>query len=253
MPQPPCPTPASAPRSARRPRRGPRSSHGDWAPAADRADPVEVLEAEDADRVPELVPIRYGRMLVSPFAFYRGAAAIMAADLAATPTRASGCSSAATRTCRTSAPSRPPERSWSSTSTTSTRRCPGPFEWDLKRLAASFEIAGRDRGFDDAAAARDRARRRRAPTASAMRELAELSNLDIWYARLDVSQIREAFAPAASKQRAQERSSATSPRPQRKDRHAGLAKLTTRVDGELRIVSDPPLLVPLEELSRASS
>ena len=139
-----------------------------------------------------------------------------------------------------------PTATWSSTSTTSTRPCPGPWEWDLKRLAASFEIAGRDRGFGDAQ------RREIVLTAARayrehMRELAELSNLDVWYQRLDVSQIREAFAPAASKKerKAFERNVAKA---QRKDRLRAFSKLTTRVDGELRIVSDPPVLVPLEEL-----
>ena len=123
---------------------------------------------------------------------------------------------------------------------------PGPWEWDLKRLVASFEIAGRDRGFGDAQ------RREIVLTAARtyrehMRELAELSNLDVWYKRLDVSQIREAFAPAASKKqrKAFDRNVAKT---QRKDRLRAFSKLTTRVDGELRFVSDPPVLVPFEEI-----
>ena len=194
------------PRGRRRPNerrsarpRAPRSplDHGDWEPAANRRTRSR-CSSEDADRVPELVPLRHGRMLVSAFTFYRGAAAIMAADLAARRTPGCGFRRAATRTCRTSAPTPRPAGTWSSTSTTSTRPCPGPWEWDLKRLAASFEIAGRDRGFDDA-------QRRDIVLAAArayrehMRELAGLSNLDVWYRAVDVSQIRDAFATSAGK------------------------------------------------------
>ena len=101
----------------------PRASHGDWAPAADRRDPVELLEEQAASRVPELVPIRYGRMLVSPFTFFRGAAYPMAADLAGAPRTGLRCSSAAMRTCRTSVGSPRPTGGSCSASTTSTRRC----------------------------------------------------------------------------------------------------------------------------------
>ena len=126
----------------------PRSSHAVFEPAADRPDPVELLERQADARVPELVPIRYGRMLASPFTFYRGAALIMASDLAATPRSGfDGPDAAATPTSPTSGSTRRPSAASSSTSTTSTRRCPGPWEWDVKRLAVSMLIAARDNEF----------------------------------------------------------------------------------------------------------
>jgi Uncharacterized protein conserved in bacteria (DUF2252) len=124
----------------------PRSAHGDWEPASDRPDPLEVLEAQAADRVPELVPLRYGRMLVSPFTFYRGAAAIMAADLAPTPSsglRVQACGDAHLSNFGAYAA---PDRNLVVDINDFDETLPGPWEWDLKRLAASFEIGGRDRG-----------------------------------------------------------------------------------------------------------
>ena len=139
---------AAAGKAARE--RAPRSSHGEWEPAADRPDPLEVLERQAADRVPELVPLRYGRMLASPFTFYRGAAAIMAADLAATPSsglRVQACGDAHLSNFGGYAA---PDRSLVVDINDFDETLPGPWEWDVKRLAASFEIGGRDRGFDDA-------------------------------------------------------------------------------------------------------
>ena len=132
----------------------PLEAHAEF-DAAPTRDPVGLLLSQSESRVPELVPVRHGRMLVSPFTYYRGAALPMAADLADTPIAGSGCSCAATRTCPTSGCSGRPSGSSSSTSTTSTRRCPGPWEWDVKRLAASFEVAGaRQRLHREAAGAR---------------------------------------------------------------------------------------------------
>ena len=129
----------------------PRSSHGRWEPAADRPDPVALLEEQGATRVPELVPIRYGRMLVSPFTFYRGAALIMAADLAATPRsglNAQLCGDAHLLELRRVRLAGAPDSMFDINDFDET--LPGPWEWDVKRLAASFEIAGRDRGFKPA-------------------------------------------------------------------------------------------------------
>ena len=128
----------------------PRSSHGRWEPAVNRPDPVALLEEQAASRVPELVPIRYGRMLVSPFTFYRGAALIMAADLAATPRsglHAQICGDAHLSNFGVFAS---PERQAMFDINDFDETLPGPWEWDVKRLAASFEIAGRDRGFTPA-------------------------------------------------------------------------------------------------------
>ena len=235
----------------------PRSSHGEWEPVGARLDPVEILERQAADRVPELVPLRYGRMLVSAFTFYRGAAAIMAADLAAT--RDSGlwvqaCGDAHLSNFGAFAA---PDRVQVADVNDFDETLPGPWEWDVKRLAASFEIGARDRGFGD----KDRAAISRIAAGAYrvhMRELAQLSNLDLWYRRVDVDQIRDAFAQMVTKEERKrfERNLAKS---QRKDRMRAFSKLTERVDGELRIASDPPVLVPLEglyqgeQLARAES
>jgi uncharacterized protein (DUF2252 family) len=165
----------------------PRSSHSDFALAAER-DPVAVLEAQAPSRVPDLVPLRYGRMLVSPFTFYRGAAAVMAHDLASTPRaglRVQLCGDAHLSNVGGYAS---PERSLVFDLNDFDETLAGPFEWDVKRLAASFEIAGRDRNFTKA--------QRQSAVLSAvrayrewMRKLAEARNLDVWYARLDVATI----------------------------------------------------------------
>src|SRR5437763_1286072 len=125
----------------------PRSSHAEWAPPADRPDPVEILEGQAETRVPELVPIRYGRMLVSPFTFYRGSAAVMAFDLASMPDtglRAQLCGDAHLSNFGLFAA---PDRRLVFDINDFDETLPGPWEWDVKRLAASFEIGGRDRTF----------------------------------------------------------------------------------------------------------
>ena len=158
----------------------PRSSHGRWEPAADRPDPVALLEEQAESRVPQLVPIRYGRMLVSPFTFYRGAALIMATDLAPTPR-----SGVTVQVCGDAHLSNfglfgSPERRMLFDINDFDETLPGPWEWDVKRLAASFEIMGRDRGFDPAdrraivmAGVREYRDR--------MRQAAGMGTLDAWY------------------------------------------------------------------------
>lgn len=224
----------------------PRTSHGDWEPAADRPDPLQVLEGQAADRIPELVPLRHGRMLVSPFTFYRGAAAIMAADLAPTPSSGLWVQACGDAHLSNFGAYAAPDRNLVLDINDFDETLPGPWEWDLKRLGASFEIGARDRGFDDS-------ERRDVVLAAArtyrqgMHLYAGLTNLDLWYHRVDVGQIREAFAPAVSKRERQafDRNVAKT---RRKDRLLAFSKLTRRVDGELRIASDPPVLVPLEEV-----
>jgi uncharacterized protein (DUF2252 family) len=224
----------------------PRSSHADFELAPDR-DPVAVLEAQATSRVPELVPVRYGRMLVSPFTFYRGAAAVMAHDLASTPRaglRAQLCGDAHLSNVGGFAS---PERTLVFDLNDFDETLPGPFEWDVKRLAASFEIAGRDRDFTTA----ERAKAVLAAVGSYrawMRKLAAARNLDVWYARLDVETIEQnlreqqaaAQADAVAKGAAKART---------KDSLKAFAKLTHLVDGEPRIVSDPPLIVPAADLA----
>ncbi len=225
----------------------PRSSHGEWAPGADRADPVELLERQATSRVGQLVPLRYGRMLASPFTFYRGAAAVMAADLAPTPR-----TGLTTQLCGDAHLSNfgafaSPERRLVFDLNDFDETLPGPWEWDVKRLVASFSLAGRDRGCKGAerqdvvlAAARE--------YRETMRRLARMGNLESWYQQLDADAIaarwatavggkqRKAFARNVAKARA-------------KDSERAFAKLVEEVDGKLRILSNPPLIVPAEELA----
>src|SRR6476661_357855 len=217
----------------------PRSSHAGFELGEDR-DPVAILEAQAPSRVPELVPIRYGRMLVSPFSFYRGAAAIMAHDLASTPRaglRVQLCGDAHLSNVGGFAS---PERRLVFDLNDFDETLPGPFEWDVKRLAASIEIAGRDRGFDD--------KIRRASVLASMRSFAAMGNLGVWYSRLDVTQLLAGLAAQKQKRQIKTVKQAAA-KAQTKDSLKAFAKLTQEVDGEPRIISDPPLLVPIHELA----
>ena len=224
----------------------PRTSHGEWSPAAGREDPVAILERQAETRVPELIAIRYGRMLRSPFAFYRGAAAIMAADLAPlqrTGLRVQLCGDAHLSNFGSFAG---PDRRLVFDLNDFDETLPGPFEWDVKRLAASVEIAGRDRAVPPAA-------RRRAVRATvrryreAMHGLAELRTLDVWYARHDVDALLASYRKEASgaERRKLDRQVA---RTRSKDSLRALSKLTEPTGGSRRFIHDPPLLVPLAEL-----
>ena len=222
--------------------RVPRSSHV-LLEVQDGRDPVALLEAQAASRVAELVPIRYGRMLASPFAFFRGAAAVMAYDLAPLPRtglQAQLCGDAHLMNFGGFAS---PERSFVFDLNDFDETIPGPFEWDVKRLAASFEVAGRDRGFDPPV--RESAVRELTGSyRSSMREFAEMRALDVWYTRLDSTAVEEELTrerkARESRVLAQEVEKA-----QAKDNLQALAKLTVEVDGKPRIVSDPPLVVPI--------
>jgi uncharacterized protein (DUF2252 family) len=226
--------------------RAPRSSHGEWEPAAGREDPVAILEAQAESRVQELLPIRYGRMSVSPFTFYRGAAAVMAADLAATPTsglRVQACGDAHLSNFGVFAA---PDRRLVFDLNDFDESLPGPWEWDLKRLAASFEIAGRENGYkrkerDAVLATLGRQYR------AALRGFAGMRNLEVWYARLDEDAIREQLRNAGQR-KLSEKAEKSAAKARTKDSLRALGKLTERVDGELRIVNRPPLVVPIEEL-----
>jgi uncharacterized protein (DUF2252 family) len=225
----------------------PRSVHGEWEPPAGR-DPVATLAAQDQSRVPELVPIRYGRMLSSAFAFYRGGAAVMAADLAAGPDtglRAQLCGDAHLSNFGVFSA---PDRRLVFDCNDFDETLPGPFEWDVKRLAASIAIAGRERGFR-------RGERRQALelTAQAYREsmrgFAGMRNLDVWYARVDVESAKENLGTSLSAARLREMDRKLD-KARGKDSVRALRKLTTTgEDGRLRIVSEPPLITPLSELA----
>ena len=164
----------------------PRSRHGEWEVPADRTDPLEILALQATTRVPDLVPIRYGRMAASPFAFFRGAAAVMAADLAHeehSHLQVQLCGDAHLSNFGGFAS---PERDMVFDVNDFDETLPGPFEWDLKRLAASIEIAARGRGFDDALRCSLVAQSVRGYR-TAIREFATIPNLGIWYQKLDAS------------------------------------------------------------------
>ena len=224
----------------------PRRSHGQWQPHAGRPDPVALLEEQATSRVPELVPLRYGRMLVSPFTFYRGAALIMASDLSATPRsglRTQICGDAHLSNFGVFAS---PERQLMFDINDFDETLPGPWEWDVKRLGASFEIAGRDRGFSP--------QDRRAVVAAGvaeyrtrMQQMAAMRNLDVWYAHIEVTKMFEQLSSLATKkQRA--KAEANIAKARTRDSMQAFSKLTHEVDGQRRIISDPPLIVPIEEL-----
>jgi uncharacterized protein (DUF2252 family) len=226
--------------------RVPRSSHAAWEAPRDRPEPIAVLEEQARSRLPDLVPIRYGRMAASPFAFFRGAAAIMAADLAATPSsgiRVQLCGDAHLSNFGGFAS---PERDLVFSVNDFDETLPGPWEWDVKRLAASLAIAGRERGF----AARER---RAIVTAAAsryreaMRSFAGQRNLDVWYARLDATRMLDLFGREAKRKQVQRFDRVVS-KAHTKDSLRAFDKFCHDVDGEPRIASDPPLIVPIDEL-----
>ena len=224
----------------------PRTAHGEWAPAADRPDPVELLEEQAASRVQELVPIRYGRMLVSPFTFFRGAAYPMAADLAGAPRSGLEVQLCGDAHLSNFGGFAAPDRRLVFSINDFDETLPGPFEWDVKRLVASFAVAGRDRGFD----AKQRQSINLMVTRSyreAIRSFAAMSNLELWYARIDVDEIA-ALAAQRGSPKQQKRFERNLAKARSKDSLKAFAKLTTIVDGEPRIASDPPLIVPIEEV-----
>jgi uncharacterized protein (DUF2252 family) len=219
----------------------PRSSHAGWAPPPDRRDPLAILDESNATRLPELVPVRYGRMLTDPFSFFRGAPAVMAHDLARTPTtsiRPQICGDAHIANFGLFAT---PERRLTFDVNDFDETLPGPFEWDIKRLAASIAVAARTSGSPDATArniVRDAAR----AYARRSRELAELTTLDIWNLQTDVEaqltrlpdrEARKVLADVAGKART-------------RTHLRTLSKLTTVIEGQRVIVDDPPLVVRLQ-------
>ena len=235
----------------------PPSSHTEWAPASDRPDPVGLLEEQDATREPDLVPVRLGRMLVSPFTFYRGGAKIMAADLKDTPTaglRVQLCGDAHLSNFGVFAS---PERRLLFDVNDFDETLPGPFEYDVKRMAASFTIAGRNNGFtkaDTKAATLASVRAYR----EAMASFAKMGTMAIWYAHLDEEEllqgIRSAAKAATSKiggkaaKRAEKTAEKAAAKAHTRDSLQALSKLGELVDGQYRIVSQPPIVVPLRDL-----
>ena len=227
----------------------PRASHGDWEPALHRPDPVELLEEQAQSRVPELVPIRYGRMLVSPFTFYRGAAYLMASDLASGPR-----TGLHTQLCGDAHLSNfggfaAPDRRMVFSINDFDETLPGPFEWDVKRLVASFAVAGRDRGFDPKQRETINREVGRAYR-EGIRRFSAMNTLDLWYFRLDIEDLLATISREMKQKdvKAYERAQANVAKGRTKDSTKAFGKLTEVVDGELRIIGDPPLIVPIEEV-----
>ena len=222
----------------------PRSSHGDWSPATDRPDPVDVITSQNANRVQPLVPIRHGRMVVSPFTFYRGAAKIMASDLASTQSsglNAQLCGDAHLANFGTYAS---PDRRQVFDVNDFDETLPGPWEWDLKRLVTSFVLAGRDNGHDrsDITAATTQSV---ASYRQAMAKFAARRTLDVWYDQVTLDEI----TAATPKKKDRKLLTKTAEKARSKDSLKALSKLAELVDGKYRIKSQPPLLMPLRDLS----
>jgi uncharacterized protein (DUF2252 family) len=224
----------------------PREAHAVFDPPSDRPDPIALLEQQATSRVPELVPVRYGRMTVSPFAYFRGAALPMASDLAATavsglPVQACGDAHLANFGIFGSA-----ERRLVFDVNDFDETLPGPWEWDVKRLAASMEVAARENGFTG------KQRRKIVTTTVAayresMRGFAAMGDLDVWYAHADLDQIRAQFA-SQLKTRDLKMVDKGLSKARSRDSMQEVAKLATVVDGRPRIISDPPLVVPLQDI-----
>ncbi len=225
--------------------RMPLGSHAEFVTAG-RSDPIELLTSQALTRVPELVPIRYGRMVASPFSFYRGGALIMATDLGRTANSGLDVQLCGDAHMSNFGIYASPERRLVFDVNDFDETHPGPFEWDVKRLAASLAVAGRDNGFS--------AKKRRqvvlaAATAyrTSMIEFAGQGNLQVWYSHLDIRDMMAQIGDQVDAKR-KRRTEAAADKAQSRDSIQALAKLTKTVDGRARILSQPPLLVPLEEL-----
>src|SRR6266511_4033789 len=234
------------------------SGHAGWEPATDRPDPVALLEEQNLTREPDLVPVRHGRMMVSPFTFYRGAAKIMAADLKDTPTAGLNVQLCGDAHLSNFGVFASPERTLLFDLNDFDETLPGPFEYDVKRMAASFTIAARNNGFTNADA--------RAATLvsvaayrEAMAGFAEMPTMDVWYAHLSEEVLLSAVKNAARSLKRTEKSSAAKSAEKRAEKTAAkahtrdslqaLSKLAERVDDQYRIVSQPPIVVPMRDLS----
>src|SRR6202161_1072350 len=227
----------------------PRTSHGVWEPPANRPDPIGLLEEQETTRVPELVPIRHGRMMVSPFTFFRGAALLMASDLAHTPDSGLWVQACGDAHLSNFGGFASPERELVFDVNAFDETLPGPWEWDVKRLAASVAVAGRARGFSPAVRRElllGGVRRYR----EAMRRFADMGNLQVWYSMLSGEVLNQALSGlrAAHRKELQSRVKKATDKATTKDSMRAFAKLTTRVEGHLQIISDPPTIVRAVDL-----
>src|SRR5262245_31666966 len=225
----------------------PRSSHGAFEPAPHRPDPIELLEQQAATRVPELIPIRYGRMLVSPFAFYRGAAAIMAHDLAGTPRSGLTVQCCGDAHLSNFGVFASPERQLVFDVNDFDETLPGPWEWDVKRLAVSMMIAARDGGFGAKAQERivlDTVGWYR----TTMAEFAGMKQLAVWYSHLDIENVAQDYG-AQLKPKIVKRVEKDVAKARTRDSMTAFSKLTHVVDGQPRIIDRSPLIVPFDQLA----
>src|SRR2546429_1031560 len=250
------------------------SSHTKWRPAEDRPDPVGLLEQQNTTREPDLVPVRHGRMMASPFTFYRGAAAIMAADLAKTPVaglEAQLCGDAHLSNFGVFAS---PERRLLFDLNDFDETLPGPFEYDVKRLAASVTIAARNNGFSSADM-RDVTMASVTAYREAMASFARMRTMDIWYAHPDEDELMRAVhgalaetaqeakkGPKGARKQAKQQAKAARKaekvaekaraKARTRDSLQALSKLGELVDGRYRIVSQPPIVIPARDLAAAA-
>ena len=243
------------------------SSHRGWRPVEDRPDPVALLEEQNTTREADLVPVRHGRMMVSPFTFYRGAAKIMAADLEDTPTAGLVVQLCGDAHLSNFGMFGSPERKLMFDLNDFDETLPGPFEYDVKRMAASFTIAARNNGFSTADA--------RATTLAsvsayrlAMAEFAQMRTMDIWYAHLSDDEVMTAVRGVVAKikktggkkakqevkaaKKAKKTAEKTTAKAHTRDSLQALSKLGELIDGRYRIVSQPPIVVPARELKAAA-
>jgi uncharacterized protein (DUF2252 family) len=252
--------------------RVPLQAHRGWEPAAGRRSPVAVLAAQEEDRLSDLVPVRHGRMMVSPFTFYRGAAAVMAEDLKSTPVASLSAQLCGDAHLTNFGVFGSPERRLVFDVNDFDETLPGPFEYDVKRMVASFVIAARDNGFS-ASDAKAAAFTATAAYRTAMVSFGELGTMDVWYASLDEDTVREAVqaglgditkaektAKSGKKKgkareqekmakRAVKRAAKAAEKARARDSMQALSKLGEMVNGRYRIVSQPPVLIPLRELA----
>ena len=224
----------------------PLESHAEFGPAPDRPDPIALLEEQGASRVPNLVPVRYGRMMASPFSYYRGAALPMAADLTTTPVTGLAVQACGDAHLSNFGVFGSAERRLVFDVNDFDETTPGPWEWDVKRLAASLEVAARDNGFPG--------KKRRAIVAAAvasyrdaMRGFADMTNLEVWYAHADLDQLRQQ-AGGQLKGRQRKAIDKGLVKARTRDSMQEVGKLTHLVDGKPRIIADPPLIVPADQL-----
>jgi uncharacterized protein (DUF2252 family) len=228
-----------------------RESHAEFDLPSDRPDPIALLEQQAASRLPDLVPVRYGRMLVSPFTYFRGAALPMATDLALTPATGLTVQACGDAHLSNFGVFGSPERRLMFDVNDFDETLPGPWEWDIKRLAASLEVAARENGFGR--------KQRNAITAAAaaryrmsMREFAGMNDLDVWYACADVDKARQQVQArlTARQRKVWDKGEAKA---HTADSMRAVKKLTRMVDGKPRIVADPPLIVPISDMLPAET